>query len=123
MHWRTMRLLASEFARSAALIPTIRKSEHARSWPLTLTARFYSCGNVNTNRRGRTGALSIDEPATCGSHRRELVSQFLFFRFEISPRGIRRGDLQRKPFAHRQAVALDADELPRIVAQQPHRAD
>src|SRR5712691_7823659 len=82
--------------RSAFFIATSRTSRHACSCPLTLIM----CSNA-----------------------REPVSELLFLRLEIPPRRIVRWNFQRQPLGGREAVSLDPDQLTRIIAQEPHRAD
>src|SRR6185295_63165 len=55
-------------------------------------------------------------------HRGQFVPELLFLRLEVAPRRIMRGNLERDPFGDRQPVALDADQLARVVAEQTHRA-
>src|SRR5262249_2225932 len=81
----------------------------------TLTRR-----EPNLYRSGRAGRVSMR--ADSRLHRRQLVPELFLLRLQISARRLVRRYLERDPFADRQAVAFDADQLARIVAQQPHRA-
>src|SRR5215203_2485685 len=54
---------------------------------------------------------------------RELVPQLLLLRLEVAAGVIGRRDLERQPFDDGELVALDADQLARIVRQQAHRTD
>src|SRR5690242_14421152 len=61
--------------------------------------------------------------ASCpgGSNARQLVPELFFLGLEIPPREFRRRDLERQRLDDRQAVALEAHELPRVVCEEPHR--
>src|SRR5258705_3174816 len=62
-------------------------------------------------------------PHRSRSYGRELVSEFVLLRFQVLPRGFRGRNFEWDGLGDRQAVALQADELPRVVRQQPHRPD
>src|SRR5215212_8267095 len=96
-----------------------------------------TCSSANPYRSGRASALSMrrrsvgdqDESfAYSGSarlrpralHRRELMAHLFLFRLQIPSRRIGGGNFEWNPFANRQAVALDANELARVVAHQAH---
>src|SRR5207248_5319659 len=57
------------------------------------------------------------------SHALEAVPELVLLGLEVAQRRLRRGNLERQPLGDRQAVALEADQLARVVGQQPHRAD
>ena len=51
------------------------------------------------------------------------MPELFFLGLEISPRRLRRWNFEREPLAHRLPVPFDSDKLPRVVAEQTHRAD
>ena len=51
------------------------------------------------------------------------MSELLFLGLEVAARRFRRRDLERQPLADGKAVAFDAHELARVVAQEPHRSN
>src|SRR5216684_477000 len=54
-------------------------------------------------------------------HRRQFVPHLVLLGLEVSTRRLRGGNFERQPLRDGQAVTFDADELPRVVAEQPHR--
>src|SRR5262245_33277962 len=80
-----------------------------RTWKSPLT---YSAANVY--RSGFRRRLS---------NAREFVSELFRLGLQIAARRLGRRDFERKPLAHRQPVALDADEFSGVVAKQTHRSN
>src|SRR5687767_582998 len=74
-------------------------------------------GFTGSGDTGRCGGLAHP------SDRGELVAELFLFRLEVSPREGGRRDFEGNPFRHRELIALDTDELPRVVRQEAHRTD
>src|SRR5437879_13810798 len=79
--------------------------------------------NANHYRNGRVTSRQCDTPENALtaflliSNGRELMTELLFLRREVSASRIGCGDFERKPFGHREPVTLDPNQLPRIVAE------
>ena len=54
---------------------------------------------------------------------RQFVSELVLLGLQIPPGEIRGGNLEWNRFGDRQPIALQADELSRIVRQEAHRLD